>query len=64
MNKLKDYVRRIKLDHAVKRNMQHARDPMDVGLVQGEWEEYYCQPCGEEGEVDAVGYYGYKGKGK
>ena len=65
--KIKDYSRRIKLDHSVKKNMQHGGDPMDVGAVQGQWDEYYYDQEGGgegDGEVDAVGYYGYKGKGK
>ena len=40
---------------------------MDVGAVQGQWDEYYYDQEGGgegDGEVDAVGYYGYKGKGK
>ena len=47
--------------------MQHGGDPMDVGAVQGQWDEYYYDQEGGgegDGEVDAVGYYGYKGKGK
>ncbi len=38
LSKIRDYSRRIKLDHAVKKNMQQGGDPMDVGMVQGEWE--------------------------
>ena len=56
LGKIKDYSRRIKLDHSVKKNMQQGGDPMDVGVAGGwGWEDY-----------DQVGVYviGIKGKGK
>ncbi len=59
LNKFKDYDRRRKLDTMAQKNMQHGGDPMDVGAAH-EPRDYNW----DEEEIDTVGYYGYKGKGK
>ena len=61
MNKVKDYARKRKLDNTVQRNTQHGSDPMDVGAAHDPWEH---NNDWDEEEIDAVGYYGNKGKGK
>ena len=53
-----------KFDGTVRKNIQQGSDPMDIGAVRGDWSEQYQQFHEEDGDVNAVGYYGYKGKGK
>ncbi len=59
LNKVKDYARRRKLDTTAQNNTQDGGDPMDVGAVRENWDCNW-----DEEEIDAVGYYGYRRKGK
>ncbi len=59
MDKVKDYARRKNLDTTAQKSMQHGEDPMDVGAVHDYWDYNWA-----EEEIDAVGHYGYKRKGK
>ncbi len=63
LNKAKDYARKRKLDNTAQKNAQHGGDPVDVGVAQGDWSEHYNGASGKD-DTGAVGYYGYKGKGK
>ncbi len=46
LSRVKDYVRRLKLDSSAKEEIQHGGDPMDVGAVGGWiWEDYEQDGC-------------------
>ncbi len=59
LNMVMDYARRRKLDTTAQKNTQHRDHPMEVGAAHEHWDYNW-----DEEEIDAVGYYGYDGKGK
>ncbi len=59
LNKVTDYARRRKLGATAQKNTRHGEAPVDVGAARDHWDYNW-----DEDEIDAVGYYGYKGNGK
>ncbi len=59
LDKVKGYARRRNMDTTAQKSTQRGGYPMDVGALHDHWDYNW----GEE-EIDAVGHYGYQGRGK
>ncbi len=66
LNKTKGHAHRRKLDVTAPNTMQQGGNSVDDGAIHDYWSDYYVGECGEceTDDIDAFGYYGYKGKGK